>query len=189
MKKRHLTDPSCGISLICCIVYSMFVFAQCACAQSPGTAPAAEESEHQRLTREAWDKLKAKKYSEAISTADECIQQFRHTAERIQSELKATKEPEPPRVVEDEALKRKIFSWGPLNDVAACYFIKGEASEKLAKNSDNSKATGNHKAEAKKAYEEVAKFTYARIWDLGGWFWKPAEEAEDRLADMKPSRP
>ncbi|OGX06564.1 MAG: hypothetical protein A2Z88_00410 [Omnitrophica WOR_2 bacterium GWA2_47_8] len=39
--------------------------------------------------------------------------------------------------------------------------------------------------EAKKAYQQlVADFKFAQCWDPGGWFWKPAEEAQTRLKTL-----
>lgn len=70
--------------------------------------------------------------------------------------------------------KQKIFANGLLNDVATCYFIKGKAAEKLVRKDD-----------AKRAYEEAKKLTYARAWDPQGWFWSPSEGASDRLDALR----
>ena len=70
--------------------------------------------------------------------------------------------------------KEKIFSYWALNDVGACLFIKGEALQN-AGNID----------EAKKAYNSLVKdYYYAQCWDPQGWFWKPAEAAQQKLDDL-----
>ncbi len=75
----------------------------------------------------------------------------------------------PTGAVNDEE-KKRIDSHGLLNDVGACYFIKGQAAEKLGR-----------KDEAKQAYGEAKKLTYARVWDPKGWYWSTAEGATERL--------
>ena len=67
--------------------------------------------------------------------------------------------------------KDKIFSFWALNDVGTSLFIKGEAYKKAEKNK-----------EAKEAYKQlVDNYFYAQCWDPKGWFWKPAEAAQEAL--------
>jgi tetratricopeptide (TPR) repeat protein len=124
---------------------------------------------NEKATTAAWDALNANKYEEAITNADQCIEEFRGQAVRLQDKLQSQKVEYPTGAVSDD-VKKKIFENGLLNDVAACYFIKGKASEKLTRIED-----------AKKAYTEAKKLTLARVWDPQGWFWSPAEAAGDRL--------
>jgi len=64
-----------------------------------------------------------------------------------------------------------IFRHWALNDVGTCLFIKGEAYKKLGRNK-----------EAKETYQKlIDNFFYAQCWDPQGWFWKPAEGAQDSL--------
>jgi len=73
--------------------------------------------------------------------------------------------------------KEKIFSYWALNDVGTCLFIRGETYKKA----------GNAE-EAKKAYQElVDDFYYAQCWDPQGWFWKPAEAAQQKLDEISES--
>ncbi len=70
--------------------------------------------------------------------------------------------------------KDKIFSFWALNDVGTALFVKGEALKKAGKNK-----------EAKEAYKQlVDDYFYAQCWDPKGWFWKPAEAAQEALAEI-----
>lgn len=163
------------------------LFAPLSNAQS---TPAVPESKNSRMTTEAWDAFNASHFDVAIAKAEECIIEFRRAAAKLQDDLKKDKEPDPPiGDVKDADLKKKMFSWGPLNDVAACHFIIGEANVKLARRAEDKKKGNEYLELAKKAYGEAAKLTYARVWDLGGWFWNPATTAKERIEDMPPIRP
>jgi hypothetical protein len=129
---------------------------------------------NEKATSAAWDALNASKYEAAITNANLCIDEFRGQATRLQEKLQNGKADLPTGAVSDD-VKKKIFENGLLNDVAACYFIQGKAAEKLGRIDD-----------AKKAYIEAKKLTYARVWDPQGWFWSPAEGAGDRLDALQP---
>ncbi len=67
--------------------------------------------------------------------------------------------------------KDKIFSFWALNDVGTSLFIKAEAYKKAGQNK-----------EAKEAYKQlVDNYFYAQCWDPKGWFWKPADAAQEAL--------
>ena len=71
--------------------------------------------------------------------------------------------------------KDKIFSYWALNDVGTSLFIRGEAYKK-AGDSDN----------ARDAYKKlVDDFYYSQCWDPNGWFWKPAEAAQQALEELE----
>jgi hypothetical protein len=132
------------------------------------------KSLNEKATSAAWDALNASKYEVAITNANQCIDEFRGQATRLQEKLQTAKADLPTGAVSDD-VKKKIAENGVLNDVAACYFIQGKAAEKLGKIED-----------AKKAYTETKKLTLARVWDPQGWFWSPAEAAGDRLDALQP---
>ena len=70
--------------------------------------------------------------------------------------------------------KDKIFSYWALNDVGTALFIKGKAL-----------ADAGKKDEAKAAFKElVDNYSFAQCWDPQGWFWKPAEAAQEALNNM-----
>jgi tetratricopeptide (TPR) repeat protein len=126
------------------------------------------------LTEAAWDAYNKGNYEQAISTAQKCINEFKGSADREQNELASSKTPLPPKGSVSEEVKKSIWARGLLNDVATCYFIKGRSEEYLGRLD-----------EAKKSYQEASKYTYSRCWDPKGWFWSPAEAAQDRLTILK----
>jgi hypothetical protein len=129
---------------------------------------------HSQLTTAAWKAYNKQDYVEAIAKAQECIGGFRPQAVREQQEYAAGGNTPLPVGAVDEVEKRKIFSRGGLNDVATCYYIKGQALEKLGRI-----------GEAKDAYKSAQQFPDARTWDAAGFLWSPAQGAADRLAVLK----
>lgn len=70
--------------------------------------------------------------------------------------------------------KEKIFEHWALNDVGTSLYVKGESLKRAGKNK-----------EAKAAYQElVDEYYYAQCWDPKGWFWKPAEAAQQALDEL-----
>lgn len=131
-------------------------------------------SSNTRMTNAAWAAFNAKDYSNAIAKAQQCIDEFVGGANREQAELEKKNTPLPPNGKVSSTEKDVIMERGLLNDVATCYFIAGRSAEYL-KNIEL----------ARTSYLQAAKYTYARTWDPGGWFWSPAEAAADRLSQLK----
>jgi hypothetical protein len=131
-------------------------------------------SDNERLTSEAWEAFRESKWSAAIAKADDCINRFGNTADRQEKQLEDGKSSPPPtgEVPDDE--REVILRRGPLNDVATCFFIKGEAAERL-----------KDLNQASQAYKQCTRYAYARAWDPKGWFWSPAEEATGRAARLE----
>lgn len=125
---------------------------------------------NQELTSAAWKLLEEKKYDEAISKAEECIETFVGQAEIAQEELIEKKVPEPPTSPKSEKEIQEIHSRGVLNDVGACYFIVGQSYEKLGNNE-----------KALEAYKEAKKLIHAMVWDPKGWFWNVSKAAAGRI--------
>lgn len=108
--------------------------------------------------------MAAKNYDEAASDAQKCIDLFKQQALDQQKALTA------PATDKEEVFK----SWA-LNDVGTCYFILGQAQEKL-----------NKAKEATDAYQFlVDNLPFAQCWDPKGWFWKPAAAAKDRVKALQ----
>ena len=133
--------------------------------------PIPERPKNEQLTSDAWDALNKLDYATAIQKTEECIDSFELQAIRDQEALKDS--PMPPVGAVGDEDKAVIQARGVLNDVATCYFIKGQALEKLDRIS-----------EAKEAYQGAQQFPYGRTWDPLGWFWSPADAAADRLAKL-----
>lgn len=71
--------------------------------------------------------------------------------------------------------KEKIFSYWALNDVGTALYIQGMADKKLGK-----------KDEAKAAFKKlIDEFSFAQCWDPQGWFWKPAEAAQQEMDSLE----
>ncbi|MFH0755017.1 MAG: tetratricopeptide repeat protein [Candidatus Omnitrophota bacterium] len=68
----------------------------------------------------------------------------------------------------------KIHSFWALNDVGTGTFIMGELYRLVDK-----------KAEASAMFQKlVSDYLYAQCWDTNGWFWKPAEAAQQKLIEL-----
>ncbi len=122
----------------------------------------------------AWSDFNTGKYQEAIKAADKCIDDYANTANKTEADLEAKTAPIPPNGPVPPEQKNEILSRGPLNDAAACYFIRGRSSQNLKRNK-----------EAIAAYDAGCKLKYARVWDPKGWFWSPAEEMCARLEELR----
>lgn len=169
MNNRKLASLITALSIAGCC--------QSACAQD-ASAPAPRASDrspwneplNEKFTTEAWVAFQAGQYRTAITNADQCIARFGEVANRSQAILESEKATLPTGTV-SEADKKLIAPYQILHDVATCFLIKGWAEEKLG-----------HKEEAKKAYTEATKYTYARSSrPTGETFWSPAEKASERL--------
>jgi hypothetical protein len=126
-----------------------------------------------QMVKDAWDAFNAGDYVTAASRADECSEKFKDQGGKEQENFTRNGLPSPPTGAVDDATKKDIFARDLLNTVGTCYFIKGQAMEKLGNVPD-----------AKVAYTEVVKFPDARAWDPGGFFWSPAEAASTRLQSL-----
>ena len=121
------------------------------------------------LTVKAWKALDDKKFADAITFAKKCVELYEKQALEMQKELKAFVDGE-----DKDAVNKK---WA-LNDVGTCLYIIGQANEKQEKNK-----------EAIESYKKlVDKLGYAQCWDPQGWFWKPAEAAKERIAELEPAK-
>ena len=128
-----------------------------------------------------WGVFAEGRWKDAIQWAQMCIDEFEPMAWNQQKDLTNEKVPEPKLEGLSEQEKESIFHQGLINDVAACHYIIGRASEKLT-----SKKLASERppyiAAARAAYERTARFTHAAVWDRNGeFFWSPAKDARARL--------
>jgi hypothetical protein len=105
----------------------------------------------------------SQRYADAMTAAGECSDGFHLAATKLEKSL-AGQEIPLGKVSEEQA--RVIFNDGVLNDVAGCYWIQGHTQEAIA------------------AYKKAQEYPHARVWDPKGWFWSPAEDAQDRVASL-----
>ena len=116
------------------------------------------------LTTKAWNALAANKSDEVSAYVNKVIELYSPKARDMQNSL--TEYP--------WESKDKIFEFWALNDVGTSLYIQGEAMRKAGKS-----------AEAKQAYQKlVDQYYYAQCWDPKGWFWKPAEAAQQALDEL-----
>ncbi|VAW15972.1 hypothetical protein MNBD_BACTEROID05-991 [hydrothermal vent metagenome] len=116
------------------------------------------------LTTQAWKSLSDDDVKLVASYADKVLDLYEGKAKEMQSGL--TEYP--------WESKEKIFSFWALNDVGTSLYIKGESLKRAGKND-----------EAKVAFKAlVDNYYYAQCWDPQGWFWKPAEAAQQALDEL-----
>ncbi len=116
------------------------------------------------LATKSWDALEKKDMDAVNAYADKCIELYGKKAKEMQDSL--TEYP--------WESKEKIFSYWALNDVGTCLYIKGETYKIAGKD-----------AEAKDIFKKlVDEYFYAQCWDPNGWFWKPAEAAQQKIDEM-----
>ncbi len=137
----------------------------------PATTPAAApvpaldygDFSSSAITTKAWGALDGKNYPAVTAYTNKCIDMFKAQAVQMQGTLK---EPAP---------KEKANDYWALNDVGTCYFILGKALDDQ----------GDKKG-AIAAYKFLAdNLSFAQCWDTKGWFWKPADAARKRLAELQ----
>lgn len=172
MRYSRLADPALAL---CAVLIANPAGAQQApfgASSTPATpAPLAANLE---LTLAAWNAFRAGHNEQAIAKADQCIQQFRGAADRIEARLEAEKA-SLPKGKSSPADQRLVDRYEVLHDVARCFLIKGMAQEKLA-----------HRDAAQAAYAAATKYKNARVRDPAtDSFCSPAEKAAQRLENLK----
>ena len=115
------------------------------------------------MTSKAWQALNSKDYPAVAGYTGKCIDMFKTQALQMQSSLKAA------------ASKDDANKYWALNDVGTCYFISAKALDDQ----------GDKKG-AIAAYKFLAdNLSFAQCWDPQGWFWKPADAARKRMAELQ----
>ena len=116
------------------------------------------------MTTKAWGALNAKDYPTVIALVKKTVELYGAKAKEMQASLKEYA----------WESKEKTMSYWALNDVGTSLFVLGEAYRQ----------SGN-KEEAGKAYKQlIDEYFYAQCWDPNGWFWKPAEAAQQKLGEL-----
>jgi len=117
------------------------------------------------LTGKAWSALGKGNLAEVLAYTNKCLELYEGKAREMQASLKEY----------PWKSKEEIFNYWALNDVGTCLFIQGEGYKRAGKT-----------LEAKKAFNRITgEFSYAQCWDPKGWFWKPADGAKEKLAEMQ----
>jgi len=114
----------------------------------------------------AWARLGKREFSEVHTLVDQCIEKYSFLA-RDQA-----------KVLGDFPTKGEEDNFKIMNDVAACYFIKGEALIREGKTE-----------EAKAAFAKVIdQYPYAQSFDPRGWYWSIKEKSEITLKKLETGR-
>lgn len=116
------------------------------------------------LTTQAWKALAEDNFEAVLAYTNKVFELYESKATEMQKSLSEY----------PWESKEKIFSYWALNDVGTSLYIKGDALKRAGKNK-----------EAKEAYQKlVDEYFYAQCWDPKGWFWKPAEAAQQALDEF-----
>ena len=116
------------------------------------------------LTTKAWTALNEKDTDSVIAYVDKVLELYGEEAKAMQESMT------------EYAWESKegIFAKWALNDVGTSLYIKGEAFKKVGENE-----------KAQEAYQLLVEdYFYAQCWNQGGWFWKPAESAQQALDEL-----
>jgi hypothetical protein len=116
------------------------------------------------MTTESWRALKAGNWDHAIDQAQATIQEWSVAALYLQRK----KMQDVGHLVDyggDPNERKTIFKYWALNDVAAAYYVLGQAQDHK----------GDY-AKASRAFQQIVNhYSLAQIWDPQGWFWSPVE--------------
>ncbi|NQT95650.1 MAG: hypothetical protein HQ572_04290 [Candidatus Omnitrophica bacterium] len=111
------------------------------------------------LAIRSWESLNKKDEDAIMIYTARCIELYEEKAKEEESKLS------------DFAASGSEGEYQNLNDIAVCYFIKGEFYK--------------HKRDWSKAKENYQKvvddFYHAQYWDPRGWWWKPSEISQGEI--------
>ena len=115
------------------------------------------------LTVSAWKALEAQDYPKAFAYARKTVEMYDEEARKMNAEM-----------FRFESKETASSKWA-LNDVGTSLWIMGSAYE----------AMGMY-PEAIETYSNLSKnYTYAQCWDPRGWYWKPAQEAANKVKELQ----
>ena len=162
--------------LSCALAVLGWLLASDACAQTVDA----------RMTTAAFDAYNTNNFLLATTNANACIKQFQAGARLQQQEVQTSGITPPIGEPKDEKEKRETQARGPLNAVATCWFIKGDAYWKLSETSDPEKPDLEALQKARDAFQASLEYSHGRCWDTNGFFWSPALTAKrERLPDIE----
>ncbi len=114
----------------------------------------------------AWARLGKREFSDVHTLVDQCIEEYSSLAQ------------DQARTLGSFPTKGEEDNFKIMNDVATCYFIKGESLMREGKTE-----------EAKAIFGEVIdKYPYAQSFDPRGWYWSIKEKSEITLKKLETGR-
>jgi hypothetical protein len=117
------------------------------------------------IAKGAWAALAKKDLTAVKAYVDKNLQLYGQRGKEMQASLKEFPWESP----------EKIFSFWALNDVGTSLFILGQAYRDAGMKND---ATATFK-------KLVNEYYFSQCWDPQGWFWKPAEAAQQQIIELE----
>jgi len=114
------------------------------------------------------------------------VKTFQSAARLQQQEVQASGITPPLGPPRDDKEKKETQERGPLNAVATCWFIKGDAYLKLSETGDPDKPDLDALQKSCDAFRASLEYSHGRCWDTNGFFWSPARTAKrEKLPDIE----
>ncbi|UCG35351.1 MAG: hypothetical protein JSW17_00700 [Candidatus Omnitrophota bacterium] len=150
----RLQDRNLRFVLITIAALSIFI-----CAGSTGWT----QQDSAGYVKKGWAASGKGDFEQVYRLADKCIDKFSQEAQALASELS------------DFPPQAEVSRYQVMNDVATCYFIKGEALRNAGKTEEAKKVLG----------EAIEKYPYAQAYDPRGWYWSVAEKSNIVIAEIE----
>jgi tetratricopeptide (TPR) repeat protein len=148
------------------IVLAFMIFSQGAHGQIAVAAePALEDESSIYLVTKAWDALKNNDLEAVKALTRKCIDRYGLRALEMQKQLQGF----------TEGSDAQVRRYWALNDVATALFIQGKAYQ----------AAGMYEEAIASYTQLVHEYKFGQCWDPKGWFWKPAQVAQENIAMIK----
>jgi len=149
---RKLKNHALKLDIIALTIILLLIFPFCSFGQDSAS-----------YVKKAWSVLGKREFETVHQITDECINKFSVAADLIANPLS------------DFPAQGEESKFSLMNDVATCYFIKGEALMREGKID-----------EAKKTFKTVInKYPYAQSFDPRGWYWSLKEKSEVTLKKLE----
>ncbi|MBF0593447.1 MAG: tetratricopeptide repeat protein [Candidatus Omnitrophica bacterium] len=120
------------------------------------------------IAGKAWEALAKKDLNSVLAYVNKNLELYGPKAREMQASLKEFA----------WESQEKIFSFWALNDVGTSMFVLGSAYRNAGKN-----------AEALAAFKQLVNdYGFSQCWDPQGWFWKPAEAAQQQIIELESAK-
>ncbi len=156
-KSEDRSQIFCFLPSAFCLLFSVFYLLSSVFCYAQGSSD---------YVNKAWAHLGKREFEQVYELTGQCIEKFTAAAQVQIQGLGAF------------PTKGEESNFQAMNDVATCYFIRGEALIREGKF-----------PEAKATFSEViAKYPYAQSFDPRGWYWSIKEKSEITLKKLETGR-
>ena len=143
-------------------------------AQQLPVQPAALMPSSDELVKKAWALQGQGDTNGALKMIDECVLAYSQQADTMAQALT------------DFPIKEKISEYAIMNDVATCYFIKGEIlRDRYELTYDKDEAQSLRQAATDALNQLIQKYPYAQNFDPRGWYWSLKEKAQTIIGEIE----